>query len=352
MHRRHALTLLTRSAAAVALGSLFTASTGPHARPPAFEKPRFTNYPFTLGVASGMPRPHSVVLWTRLAPEPYEKGGGLPELPVPVRWELADDEHFGRIVQRGEIAAHPEHAHSVHAEVTHLEHGRSYFYRFISGDAVSPIGRTRTAPPEDAPVQRLRLALASCQHYEQGHYAAHREIAARDVDFVLFVGDYVYESTNPDYIVRPHEGRPPTRLEMFRQRHATYKLDAHLRAAHAAHPWVLTRDDHEVENDYADMHSWTGRDADAFLRRRASSMRTLGSLTLCRSLLEAGLVDRFRVVVFPVITGSTGSDWIYDGYPDVALDMIASRTFDDRIQLLEYVPRVLTGPPGTDGPDD
>jgi dihydrofolate reductase len=84
----------------------------------------------------------------------------------------------------------------------------------------------------------------------------------------------------------------------------------------------------------------------------AASMRTLGSLTLCRSLLEAGLVDRFRVVVFPVITGSTGSDWIYDGYPDVALDMIASRTFDDRIQLLEYVPRVLTGPPGTDGPDD
>ena len=84
----------------------------------------------------------------------------------------------------------------------------------------------------------------------------------------------------------------------------------------------------------------------------ASSMRTIGSLTLCRSLLEAGLVDRFRVVVFPVITGSTGSDWIYDGYPDVALDMTTSRTFDGRIQLLEYVPSVLAGPPGTDAPDD
>jgi riboflavin biosynthesis pyrimidine reductase len=83
-----------------------------------------------------------------------------------------------------------------------------------------------------------------------------------------------------------------------------------------------------------------------------TSMRTMGSLTLCRSLLEAGLVDRFRVVVFPVITGSTGSDWIYDGYPDVALDMITSRTFDGRIQLLEYVPSVLAGPPGTDAPDD
>lgn len=78
-----------------------------------------------------------------------------------------------------------------------------------------------------------------------------------------------------------------------------------------------------------------------------SPMRTLGSLALCRSLLKAGLVDRFRVVVFPVITGSTGSDRIYDGYPDVALDMIASRTFDGRLQLLEYVPKVLAGPPGT-----
>src|ERR687883_1331139 len=77
-----------------------------------------------------------------------------------------------------------------------------------------------------------------------------------------------------------------------------------------------------------------------------SPMRTLGSLTLCRTLLEAGLVDRFRVVVFPVITGSTGRDRIYDGYPDVALDMVASRTFDGRLQLLEYVPTVLTGPPG------
>jgi dihydrofolate reductase len=76
-------------------------------------------------------------------------------------------------------------------------------------------------------------------------------------------------------------------------------------------------------------------------------LRTIGSLTLCRSLLEAGLVDRFRVAMFPVITGATGSERIYDGYPDVALEMTGSRTFDDRIQLVEYVPRVLDGPPGT-----
>jgi dihydrofolate reductase len=76
-------------------------------------------------------------------------------------------------------------------------------------------------------------------------------------------------------------------------------------------------------------------------------MRTIGSLSLCRSLLNAGLVDRFRVVVFPVITGRSGRERIYDGYPDVALDMIGSRTFDGRIQLLEYVPTILPGPPGT-----
>ena len=93
------------------------------------------------------------------------------------------------------------------------------------------------------------------------------------------------------------------------------------------------------------------RDAIAAVREMkddgSTSMRTIGSLTLCRSLLNAGLVDRFRVVVFPVITGSTGRERIYDGYPDVALDMIGSRTFDGRIQLLEYVPTILAGPPGT-----
>lgn len=86
-------------------------------------------------------------------------------------------------------------------------------------------------------------------------------------------------------------------------------------------------------------------EAVAAMKQEGTSMRTLGSLTLCRSLLKASLVDRFRVVVFPVITGSTGHDRIYDGYPDVALDLIASRTFDNQIQLLEYVPTVLTGPP-------
>lgn len=81
-------------------------------------------------------------------------------------------------------------------------------------------------------------------------------------------------------------------------------------------------------------------------RSGASPMRTIGSLSVCRALLAAGLVDRFRVVLFPVITGKTGSERIYDGYPDVALELVESRTFDGRLQLLEYVPTVLAGPPG------
>lgn len=94
----------------------------------------------------------------------------------------------------------------------------------------------------------------------------------------------------------------------------------------------------------------TGDAADAvrMMKEKGNrSMRTIGSLTLCRSLLAAGLVDRFRVVMFPVITGATGKERIYDGYPDVALDMVDSRTFDGQIQLVEYIPKVLHGPPGT-----
>ena len=259
---------LGRRAAALALAQLF----GPaRAQPTPAPWPAGLGDPFTLGVASGMPRPDSVVIWTRLAPRPLEPGGGLPPRAFQVRWEVAEDERFVRIVRHGEFLARPERAHAVHVEVDGLSSGRGYHYRFRAGDALSPVGRTRTAPAEDAPVRRLRLALASCQHYEQGWYAAHREIAGRELDLVLFVGDYIYESTSARQRVREHEGPVPHTLEAYRARHATYKLDADLRAAHAAHPWVLTWDDHEVENDYAAESSPSGLDAAAFLRRRAAA---------------------------------------------------------------------------------
>lgn len=269
MQRRQLLQLLGRQAAAIALARLF--ATPAHAQAPTARWPAGLDDPFTLGVASGMPRPDSVVLWTRLAPRPHEPGGGLPALPLPVRWELAEDEHFSAGVRRGEFIARPAQAHSVHVEVNGLASGRTWHYRFVAGDAVSPVGRTRTAPAEDAPVAGLRIALASCQHYEQGWYAVHREIAARELDLVLFVGDYIYESSNPRFRLRAHEGPVPRTLDAYRARHATYKLDPDLRAAHAAHPWLLTWDDHEVENDYAGEANAGGLDAAAFLRRRAAA---------------------------------------------------------------------------------
>ena len=270
MNRRLTLAQLARAAAALAWGSLFSAA--PSSARAATPLPP-GEYPFTLGVASGMPRPESVVLWTRLAPRPHAPLGGMPEAPVEVRWEVALDANFSRGQRSGVVTARPEHAHSVHVLVAGLPSATPLFYRFTVRDAVSPLGRTRTAPAPGADVARLRIAVASCQHYEQGAFAAHRDIAEQDVDFVLFLGDYIYESSNPRYRLRAHEGPPPKTLEAYRARHATYKLDADLRAAHAAHPWLLTWDDHEVENDYANDLSPSATSAAEFLARRSAAYK-------------------------------------------------------------------------------
>ncbi len=154
--------------------------------------PRFDQNPFTLGVASGSPTHDSVVLWTRLA-LPGFFGSKLGSEPITVRWELAHDEAFVRPVQSGQASARVELAHSVHVEVPNLEPDRWYWYRFMAGDAVSPIGRTRTFPAPQAQVSRLRLAFASCQRWEHGYFSAYRHMLREQVDAVLFLGDYIYE---------------------------------------------------------------------------------------------------------------------------------------------------------------
>mgnify|MGYP006286471093 CR=1 FL=1 len=214
--------------------------------------PRLTGDPFTLGVTSGSPTPTGIVLWTRLAPEPLH-GGGMPDERVEVRWEVASDERFARVVRSGTFVAIPELAHSVHAEVEGLEPGRAYFYRFHVAGGSSPVGRTRTLPAPDARVDRLRLGYASCQHFEQGFYAAHRHLADEALDLMVFLGDYIYESSWGDDRVRRHSGgEVVTRtLAEYRDRHAQYKADPDLQALHAAAPWVVIWDDHEVVNDYA-----------------------------------------------------------------------------------------------------
>jgi len=236
---------------------------------PLVAQPRFRAYPFALGVASGYPHPGGFVLWTRLM-------GDLDPIAVPVRWEIASDDAMRTIVLSGLAEASPQWAHSVHAEVAGLEPARWYWYRFTAGDARSPVGRTRTAPAAHAAVGRMRFAFASCQQYEQGWYGAYRHIVADEPDLIAFLGDYIYESSWGDKQkhVRKHD-RPqePQTLDEYRVRHALYKSDPDLQSAHAACPWIVTWDDHEVDNDYADDLPEYPMPKEQFLARRAAAYR-------------------------------------------------------------------------------
>ncbi|MBW3535888.1 MAG: alkaline phosphatase D family protein [Gemmatimonadetes bacterium] len=255
------------AAALVAMGGALPARRGDAA-------PRFRADPFTLGVASGDPMPDGVVLWTRLAADTVAEAAGLGTR-VPVRWEVADDEAFRRVARRGEALALPELGHSVHAEVEGLEPGRVYHYRFTTGGAVSPVGRTRTAPAAGAPTDRLRFAFASCQNFEHGHYTAYRHMAEEDLDLVVHLGDYIYEKRfDSAPTVREHEAGETLTLEGYRARYAHYRRDPHLRAAHAAFPWVVTQDDHEVDNNWAGPHPEDDQERGAFLLRRAAAFQT------------------------------------------------------------------------------
>jgi alkaline phosphatase D len=228
-------------------------------------------YPFTLGVASGDPAPGGVVLWTRLATQPLMASGGMPDRAVPVDWQIADDPSLGRVVRGGTVLAQPGQAHSVHVEVEGLESARTYWYRFRAGRELSPVGRTRTLPAPGASPGRLALAVASCQHYEHGYYTAYQHLAQEDLDLVLHLGDYLYETAPGDDQPRRHTGPAPTDLASYRLRHALYRTDPDLQAAHAALPFVVTWDDHEVENDYADDQSERFDPPAAFRRRRAAA---------------------------------------------------------------------------------
>lgn len=206
---------------------------------------------FSLGIASGDPLPDGIVLWTRLAPDPLN-GGGMPDSAVPVEWEMAEDERFRKPVRRGVAQARPEYGHSVHVDVRGLRPDRSYWYRFRTSGQISPIGRTRTAPHPHSRGGSLRVALASCQNWQHGYFTPYADMLDQDPDFVLFVGDYIYESTPSSAGVRRHEGTgEPYTLEQYRNRYAQYKTDPDLAAVHANTPWVVTFDDHEVDNDWA-----------------------------------------------------------------------------------------------------
>ncbi|MBD1381013.1 alkaline phosphatase D family protein [Metabacillus arenae] len=286
---------------------------------------KFSEYPFTLGIASGDPLPDGVVLWTRLAPKPTAADGlgGMPDKNVLVKWEVAEDEKFNKIVKRGTEAAIQELAHSVHAEVHGLKPGREYFYRFTAGNETSPVGRTKTAPRGNMHVKNLKFATASCQAWVGGRYAAYRNMAQEDLDFVVHLGDYIYEK------------RDTESLADFRNQHALYKTSPDLQAAHAAFPFIVTFDDHEIENNWANNISQPdGEESNQnFLELRAAAFQAYYEhLPLrLRSKPHGTNMHLYRQFTFGDLaefnvmdTRQYRDDQLHDGFPGAPLDPASS----------------------------
>lgn len=225
-------------------------------------------------MASGYPTASGMVLWTRLLASNDAEASTIKHAAVPVTVEVASDERMKKVAYRGTHFATAEWAHSVHAEVNSLEPDRDYWYRFTAKGHQSVLGRTRTAPATATNVKHLRIAVASCQKYENGFFVAYRHMLDDDLQLIVHVGDYIYEYASRegrDNVRWDNSGETYT-LEDYRARYATYKSDPDLQAAHAACPWLVTWDDHEVTNDYAGESTY-GETGEPVLRRRAAAYR-------------------------------------------------------------------------------
>jgi len=289
----------TLLSAGVVTGTALTATAGPVSAAtsrldlrPTAATPRLSTDPFTLGIASGDPAPDGFVIWTRLAPSPLNDDGlgGMPSRRYEVRWEVARDPRFRRVERRGTVNAGPETAHAVHVELGRLDPGREYHYRFHVDGWTSPSGRTVTTPRPDAAGGALTMAFASCSNYPAGFFTAYRHLAEEQPDLVLHLGDYQYEyGAAPNPIGRAVVGPETVTLANYRQRHAQYKTDPDLQLAHAAAPWLVVWDDHEVDNNYADEIPENPIDAPTFRERRAAAYRAYyESMPLRRSSVPLG----------------------------------------------------------------
>jgi alkaline phosphatase D len=257
----------------------------------------FADDPFQLGIASGEAAGNGFVIWTRLAPKPFEIGFGMPSQPVEVEWEVASNDAFGNIVRAGKAIANPMMAHSVHVEVDGLSPARPYWYRFRAGGVQSPVGRAKTAPAAGAPTARATFAIVGCQHYEAGLYTAYRHLAAAEPDFVFCYGDYIYENggapataTTPAALVnRRHLPGEIFSVDDYRRRYAQYKSDPDLKAAHAAAAWYPVWDDHETDNNWASEWDEKGTPPELFrFRKQAAFQAYYEHMPLRRSSLPNG----------------------------------------------------------------
>jgi alkaline phosphatase D len=241
----------------------------------------FSDDPFQLGVAAGDPAATSLVIWTRLAPKPFDIGFGMTTRPVEVEWEVARDDGFRAIAASGKAVATPHLGHSVHVEVNGLAPSRPYWYRFRAGGAQSPVGRARTTPALGAMPQQIRFAIAGCQNYEAGLFSAYRHLVEEDPDFVFCYGDYIYENggspAGPNVpaalVSRRHLPGEIFSVDDYRRRYAQYKSDPNLRAAHAAAAWFPVWDDHETDNNWASEWDEGGNAAELFRFRRQAAVQ-------------------------------------------------------------------------------
>lgn len=255
--------------------------------PSAAVKPTFREYPFGLGVASGFPSANRVVLWTRLL--------GVPDVVssdgIFVRWFVWELGKKGSIAAQGVEVAQKELGYSVHVEAAGLRPNCWYEYQFVVGGEVSAVGVTRTLAAAGSSPERLRVAYASCQSWEDGFYSAYKSMRTDYPDLVLFLGDYIYEygSSFAPHVVRKHGLKHIKSLQDFRDRYALYRSDPLLQEMHAACPWLLTWDDHEVENNYAGELSTVGH-GDQFSSLRAAAYQAFyENMPLPRSVLRNGI---------------------------------------------------------------
>ena len=219
--------------------------------------------PFTWGVASGDPLPDRVVLWTRLD----------TATDAAVTWEVATDAAFATVAAKGTATATAADDFTLHVDATGLQPDTRYWFRFTAGPS-SVIGRTRTMPAVDATPEKLRFGFGSCQDWQGGFYAAHRDAVASDLDLFVWLGDYIYEYGAAANAPRQHTGDTCLTLADYRARYALYRSDRDLQAAHASYPWLVVWDDHEVQNNYAGAISEdTSVSQEAFLARRAQAYR-------------------------------------------------------------------------------
>lgn len=251
---------------------------------------------FCLGVASGDPAPDGFVIWTRLALDPLAADGlGGMGGPVEVLWEVAADEAFARSAASGRVTADASSAHSLHVEVAGLSPDRPYWYRFTASGQRSRIGQARTAPAYDADPTALRLAVASCAHWQRGYFSAYGHMADEAPNLTLFLGDYIYEySLGPDHAgqaVRAYGLEEATTLAGYRNRYALHRTDPNLQRLHAVAPCLAVWDDHEIQDDYSGQWSKTPGAAPAdFLRRRAAGYQAFyEAMPIRRTRLGAGL---------------------------------------------------------------